>query len=845
MQRLVIGILAHVDAGKTTLSEAMLFHSGEIRTLGRVDHKDAFLDTFEMERQRGITIFSKQAVIKLPELQITLLDTPGHVDFSAEMERTLDVLDAAILVINGSAGIQSHTVTVWKLLRQRNIPTFLFINKMDLAGADKSKVLDELTKSFGDGFVDFAEQDFESLAMCDEKLMDEYLSQDKISVSAIKQSVAECKVFPCRFGSALKLDSVAEFLEDLENFAPLCKRSEGFGAAVYKISRDEQNQRLTHMKITGGILKTRDILSGSDWEEKVNQIRIYSGTKFKAVNEAYPGDIVAVTGLTKTAPGQGLGGMVQGTSPALEPVLNYRVLLPDGYDSSKALIQFKQLEEEEPQLHVFWDSRLQEISVRLMGPIQLDILRSQFKERFNTDIDFDHGSIIYRETISSTVEGVGHYEPLRHYAEVHLILEPSERGSGLHFTTDCSEDELDRNWQRLILTHLTEKAHLGVLTGSPITDMTITLASGKAHLKHTEGGDFRQATYRAVRQGLMQAESVLLEPWYSFRLEIPQSNMGRAMTDLQMLGADYEPPEINGDFAVITGKAPVSAMQSYPQEVITYTRGLGRFSCSLSGYAPCKNQAEIVAELGYEPEADVDNTPDSIFCSHGAGYNVKWNDVFDNMHLPSVLKSVESESTPEIAAKRYAERLASDSELMAIFERTYGPVKTDRYYAMQSAPKKSADSKPYRAKPQKSGPEYLLVDGYNIIFAWDDLKKLSEESLDLARTQLINRLRNYQGYINSPVIVVFDAYKVKDGVGSIEQHGGLSVVYTKEAETADMYIEKTAHTLARDYRVRVATSDILEQVIILGSGARRISALAFQDEVKAVEKTIREYLTKI
>lgn len=844
MRRSVIGILAHVDAGKTTLSEAMLFHSGEIRTLGRVDHKDAFLDTFEMERQRGITIFSKQAVIKLPEIQISLLDTPGHVDFSAEMERTLDVLDAAILVINGSAGIQSHTVTVWKLLRKHNIPTFLFINKMDLAGADKNKILSELSKSFGDGFADFSEPDFDTLAMYSESMMEMYLNEGYISDKLIKDAVNSCAVFPCWFGSALKLDGVAEFLEGLQLYTADYPTSDGFGAKVYKISRDDQNYRLTHLKVTGGVLKVKDTISGSDWSEKVNQIRVYSGNKFTPVNEAYPGDIVAVTGLTKTAPGQGLGSEAQGALPTLEPVLNYRVILPVGYDTNKALIQFKQLEEEEPQLHVHWDARLQEISVRLMGPIQLDILRNQFKNRFDTEIDFDQGSIIYRETISNTVEGVGHYEPLRHYSEVHLILEPAERGSGLHFTTTCSEDELDRNWQRLILTHLAEKTHLGVLTGSPITDMTITLAAGKAHLKHTEGGDFRQSTYRAVRQGLMQAESVLLEPWYEFRLEIPQANVGRAMSDLQLLGAEYEMPETDGEFAVLTGKAPVSAMQDYPQEVIAYTRGLGRFSCSLSGYAPCKNQDEIVASFEYDPEADVENTPDSVFCSHGAGYNVKWNEVFDNMHLPSVLRAEEPEDEPQVLARRYAEILATDSELMAIFERTYGPVKTDRYYAMQSTPKKTESSKPYKAPPKKSGPEYLLVDGYNIIFAWEELKKLSEESLDLARAQLINRLRNYQGYIQSPVIIVFDAYKVKDGLGSIEKYGGLSVVYTKEAETADMYIEKTTHTLAKQYKVRVATSDTLEQVIILGSGARRISALAFQDEVKSVEKTIQDFLSK-
>lgn len=842
MRRAVIGILAHVDAGKTTLSEAMLFHSGEIRKLGRVDHKDAFLDMFEMERQRGITIFSKQAVIKLPELQISLLDTPGHVDFSAEMERTLDVLDCAILVINGSTGIQSHTITVWKLLRQRKIPTFLFINKMDLADTDKSKILSELTKTFDDGFADFNSVDFESLAMLDEDIMEEFLLEGTVSDYMISKAIKNCKVFPCWFGSALKLEGVSEFLDGLKKYAPSYKPLESFGAKVYKITRDNQNYRLTYLKVTGGVLKVRDTVTGTDWEEKISQIRIYSGVKFTPVNEAYPGDIVAVTGLTRTSPGLGIGCESQGTTPTLEPVLNYKVILPDGYDSNTALQRFRQLEEEEPQLHVNWDSRLKEISVRLMGSIQLDILRSQFKERFDTDIDFGQGSIIYRETINNIVEGVGHYEPLRHYAEVHLILEPAERGSGLHFTTNCPEDELDRNWQRLILTHLAEKTHLGVLTGSPITDMTITLAAGKAHLKHTEGGDFRQSTYRAVRHGLMYAESILLEPWYEFRLEIPQANVGRTLTDLEMIGAEYEPPMSDGEFAVIIGSAPVSVMQEYPQEVIAYTRGLGRFSCSLKGYAPCKNQQEIVEQFAYEPEADIENTPDSVFCSHGAGYNVKWNEVFDKMHLPSVLKEEAPVEEPQILARRHIERLASDSELMAIFERTYGPVKTDRYYALQSKPKKQESNKPYKAQPKKQGPEYLIVDGYNIIFAWPELKKLSEESLDLARSQLINRLRNYQGYIRTPVIIVFDAYKVKDGLGSIEHFGDLSVVYTKEAETADMYIEKVTHTLAKQYKVRVATSDTLEQVIILGSGAMRISASSFEDEVKSVEKTIKDFL---
>ena len=845
MKRTVIGILAHVDVGKTTLSEAMMYCSGGIRSLGRVDHGNAFLDTFQMERQRGITIFSKQAVLKLPDFQMTLLDTPGHVDFSAEMERTLDVLDCAVLAVSGPSGVQSHTYTLWKLLRQRNIPTFLFINKMDQLGTDKAVIMENLRQKLGDGFVDFTDIDAESLAMCDETLLEEYLDSGDVSESAIAAAIAGGKVFPCWFGAALKLEGVEDFLEGLRKYAPATKEKAEFSAKVFKVSRDEQGVRLTHLKVTGGTLKVRDSLSGSDWEEKVTQLRLYSGAKFTAIEEAKPGDVVAAVGLTRTSPGLGLGGEHQGSAPALEPVLTYSVILPEGYDIHKALQQFHQLEEEEPQLHVDWDQRLQELRVQLMGQVQLEILHQLLLDRFALDVQFGQESILYKETISNTVEGVGHYEPLRHYAEVHLILEPGERGSGLRFATNCHQDDLDLNWQRLVLTHLLEKQHLGVLTGSPITDMTITLTAGRAHLKHTEGGDFRQATYRAVRQGLMQAESVLLEPWYDFRLEIPQANVGRAMTDLQRMGADFEPPETEGDYAVLEGSAPVAVMRAYPQEVTTYTRGLGRFSCQLKGYAPCKNQDKIVEEIGYDPTADLDNSPDSVFCEHGAGVIVKWNDVPKQMHLESTLsptpRKTEEQDWTERAA-RYCARMATDQELMDIFERTYGPIKKDKRKALRPTER---SLKGFKAKPLPEGPTYLLVDGYNIIFAWDELKEVAKDSLDMARNKLINMLSSYQGFINSPVIVVFDAYRVKGNPGSVEHYGDLSVVYTKEAETADAYIEKVTHDLAKHHRVRVATSDGLEQIIILGAGALRISARSFHDEVMQVEKAIREYLTEI
>ena len=841
-KRTVIGILAHVDAGKTTLSEAMLYITGTIRALGRVDHGSAFLDTFALERQRGITIFSKQATLSLPgDLHATLLDTPGHVDFSAEMERTLDVLDCAVLVISAPAGVQSHTVTLWRLLRQRRIPTFVFINKTDLPSPDRQEILRELRRALGDGFADLSDPDYEAMAMGSEALLEEFLDTGVLSDQSIQHAIQHGDLFPCWFGAALKLEGVEEFMAGLGQYAPATEDSGEFGGQVFKISRDEQNVRLTHLKVTGGRLRVRDTLSGDGWTEKVTQLRVYHGPKYQTVDEAYPGDVVAAVGLSCTRPGLGLGSAQQGSSPVLEPVLTYRVQLPDGYDRNKALSYLRQLEEEDPQLHVDWSAHLQEIRVRLMGPIQLEILQQQLQERFSLPVTFGKGGILYKETIADSVEGVGHYEPLRHYAEVHLVLEPAPRGSGLQFGTDCHQDDLDRNWQRLILSHLSEKQHLGVLTGSPITDMTITLASGKAHLKHTEGGDFRQATYRAVRQGLMQATCVLLEPWYHFRLEVPQANIGRAMTDLEQMGAKFDPPMTLGEFTLLEGSCPVCAMEDYPQTVAAYTKGLGRLSCIPDGYAPCKNQQAIVEEMGYDPEADVENTPDSVFCAHGAGFNVKWWEVPQYMNLPSVLQAPKEEPELRDLAAEYCSIVATDKELLQIFERTYGPIRRDTNVAFQPA-RHALQDKVYKTKPQAQGPEYLLVDGYNIIFAWDELKKLAQDDLETARERLIEQLRNYQGFLQSPVIVVFDAYKVKNNPGSVENRGGLSVVYTKEAETADMYIEKVTHELGKKHKVRVATSDGLEQVIILGHGALRVSAENFRKEIQQAEDAIRKFL---
>ena len=865
MRKLVIGILAHVDAGKTTLSEAVLYKTGAIRSLGRVDHRDAFLDTEELERERGITIFSKQAVFQLEEREVTLLDTPGHVDFSAEMERALQVLDCAVLVVSGSDGVQAHTLTLWRLLEKHKLPTFLFINKMDLAGTDRDALLAALKARLGDGFVDFGAADFqEEAATANEDTLTEYLDAGTLSEKTLGRLIADRAVFPCWFGSALKLTGVDEFLAGLARYAPEPDYPARFGAKVYKIGRDQQGARLTWMKITGGSLRVKAPLSGADsqgepWEEKAEQIRVYSGAKFRTLDAAEAGTVCAVTGLTRTYPGQGLGAEAASAPPELEPVLNYQLLLPEGTDPHTALDKLRLLAEEDPQLHILWNERLQQIHVRLMGQVQLEVLRRMIGQRFGMEVDFGRGGIIYKETISAPVEGVGHYEPLRHYAEIHLLLEPLPRGSGLRFATACSEDRLDRNWQRLVLTHLAEKAHLGVLTGSPVTDMKITLTAGRAHLKHTEGGDFRQATYRAVRQGLMSAESLLLEPWYDFRLELPAENIGRAMTDVQQMGGRFDPPETLGATALLTGSAPVSELGEYWQTVAAYTKGQGRLSCTLGGYEVCHNTDEVIEELAYDPEADLDNSPDSIFCAHGAGFPVKWDQVPAFAHLETDVdlggEEPEPEPAPQISsnprpAVPYPSSQAEEKSLQAIFERTYGQVKRkgpDPGEAFRPAPKPPPVLTKRTVPTRAAGQEYLLVDGYNIIFAWDELKNLAKDSLEGARHLLMDLLCNYQGYQKCVVILVFDAYKVKGNPGSVEHYRNIHVVYTKEAETADAYIERATYEIARanpDRRVRVATSDNLEQLIILGHGAIRVSAREFHEEVEAAEGRISEIIER-
>lgn len=856
MKKLVVGILAHVDAGKTTLSEGMLYLSGALRKLGRVDHQNAFLDTNALERQRGITIFSKQAVFALPTVEVTLLDTPGHVDFSSEMERTLQVLDCAILVISGTDGVQGHTQTLWKLLERYHIPTLLFVNKMDLDGADRAGCLAQLREQLHDGCVDFiqareGESLQEQVAMCEEAALERYLETGTVKDGEIRRLVRERRLFPCWFGSALRLEGVEAFLEGLERYAPIPDYPAEFGAQVYKIGRDAQGGRLTYLKVTGGSLKVKDLLSGgtgdaggeAPWEEKADQIRIYSGERFQTTDRAEAGTVCAVTGLTHTRAGESLGSARPMQLPMLEPVLTYRLNLPEGADPHTALRRLRELEEEDPQLHILWNESLREIHLQLMGEVQLEILRAIIEERFGLSVTFDTGSILYKETIAAPVEGVGHFEPLRHYAEVHLLLEPGPRGSGMCFATACSEDMLDRNWQRLVLTHLAERVHLGVLTGSPITDMKITLVAGRSHAKHTEGGDFRQATYRAVRQGLMEAESILLEPWYDVRLEVPAAQVGRAMSDLQRRGGTMEPPETVGEYAVLTGRAPVAGMRDYAAEVAAYTRGQGRLFCTLSGYEPCHNAQQVVEEMGYDPERDVEHTPDSVFCTHGAGYVVKWDQVKAQMHVESGLMRREeepeiSESQPRRGA-RHTGSLAEDAELQAIYERTYGKVERDAFRPQSKAPARtSLDESRYHIRAQSRGPEYLLVDGYNIIHAWDELKELARADLSAARKALMDILSNYQGFRKCEVIVVFDAYKVKGNPGSVSKYHNIHVVYTKEAETADNYIEKVTYELGRKYQVRVATSDGVEQLIILGHGALRVSARIFRMEIEQAEGQI-------
>ncbi len=873
-KQITMGILAHVDAGKTTLSEGILYTCKAIRKLGRVDHQDAFLDTNTLERNRGITIFSKQAECTLGEFGMTFLDTPGHVDFSAEMERTLQVLDYAILVISGADGVQGHTETLWRLLSRYQIPVFLFINKMDQPGTDREALLAEVKEKLDANCVEFSadqtdEEWKEQVAVCDEQVMEAYLEGEEISREQIRQMIRERKLFPCYFGSALKMTGVEEFLDDLKLRIRETSYPETFGAKIYKITRDNQGERLTHMKITGGTLKVKSVLSNGRpgetgegiWQEKVNQIRIYSGEKYTMVSEVKAGTVCAVTGLTATYPGQGLGSEQASDMPVLEPVLSYRIGLPTEVNVHQALLQLRQLEEEEPLLHIVWNETLGEIYAQVMGEVQIEILKSLIKERFGMAVTFDEGNIVYKETILEPVEGVGHFEPLRHYAEVHLLLEPGETGSGLIFAADCSEDVLDRNWQRLILTHLEEREHKGVLIGAPITDMKITLLTGRAHIKHTEGGDFRQATYRAVRQGLRKAKSQLLEPYYEFRLEVPSEQVGRSMTDIQKMLGEFDPPKTEGEMTVLTGSAPVVTMRDYQKEVISYTSGRGRLSCTLKGYYPCHNQEEVVEAVGYDPEADLENPTGSVFCANGAGFVVNWDQVEDYMHVESGWNAPAGQETkPEkpVTAKNWKEEnekyLATEKELEEIFERTYGPIrklgeeppagrsvkgwKKSRRDPLEGYGKSSSD---YKQKKTPDGEkEYLLVDGYNIIFAWEDLKELAAVNIDGARERLMDILCNYQGFKKSTLILVFDAYKVKGNPGSVETYHNIHVVYTKEAETADQYIEKTVHEIGRKYRVTVATSDQLEQVIILGQGGQRMSARELLEDVIEVSHQIRE-----
>ena len=892
MKKLVIGILAHVDAGKTTLSEELLYLCGEIRKIGRVDHGDAFLDTYELEKERGITIFSKQALLKTENMEVTLLDTPGHVDFSAEMERTLQVLDYAILVINGMDGVQSHTMTLWRLLERYQIPTFLFVNKMDQQGTDHDALLNDLKQHLHENCVDFGRtqdtdygmyeltpEQLENIAVCEEDLLETYLETDIVEDRDIVRLIVQRKIFPCYFGSALKEKGVKDFWNGVQQYTAEPERPTEFGAKVFKIARDEQGNRLTYMKITGGSLKVKTLLSSNSngqslpgrkaeeaaWEEKADQIRLYSGAKYELTSEAEAGTVCAVTGLTRTYPGEGLGIEQESELPILEPVLNYQIILPDDCDPHQMLQKLRQLEEEEPQLHILWDSQFSEIHAQLMGEVQIEILKKLIWDRFHVAVEFGAGSIVYKETVAEPVEGVGHFEPLRHYAEVHLLIEPGEPGSGCQFFTACSEDVLARNWQRLILTHLEEKEHIGVLTGSPLTDVQITILTGRAHAKHTEGGDFRQATYRAVRQGLRKARNILLEPYYEFRLEVPAEMIGRAMADVQKMQGTFDAPEVEGETAILKGTAAVAQMRDYQKEVVSYTHGTGKLFCSLKGYAPCKNQDEVVQNIGYDPEADLENPTGSVFCAHGAGFVVPWDQVEAYMHLQSGVdmdeldseswyEDVGSAQNPGIAVDNanisgnisgkngkfsYSGSYEEEEELQAIFERTFGPMKRDRTVFQKKTVHSSTPATRYRAgKPRQE--EYLLVDGYNIIFSWEELNELAKENIHAACDKLMDILSNYQGYRKCTLILVFDAYKVEGHVEEIITYHNIYVVYTKEAETADQYIEKTVHRIGRQYQVTVATSDGLEQVIIMGQGAHRISAQGLKKEIEDTEKTARE-----
>lgn len=848
---MVFGIMAHVDAGKTTLSEALLYHSGSIRKMGRVDNQDAFLDNYVLERERGITIFSKQAQIRLGEQEITLLDTPGHVDFSAEMERTLQVLDYAILVVSGADGVQGHTRTLWQLLKRYQIPVFLFINKMDQAGTDKQLLLKELQENLSENCIDFSqahsESFYDSLAMCSEEAMEQFLEQGTIEIEEMQKLIQTRQAFPCFFGSALKEQGIDEFIEGIKTYSKEPVYDSEFGARVFKIARDEQGNRLTYLKITGGTLKVKTIFPRQ--QEKINQIRIYFGEKYSTVEEAEAGTVCAVTGLSQTHPGEGFGMESKKAAPILEPVLTYQIELPEEIDAAAFLPKLRLLEEEEPELHIVWDEQLKEIRVQVMGEVQIEILKYLIQERFGIEVSFGTGSIVYKETIQNVVEGVGHFEPLRHYAEVHLRLEPGEPGSGLQFATECSEDLLSRNWQRLILTHLEEKEHKGVLIGAPITDIKITLTAGRAHQKHTEGGDFRQATYRAVRQGLKQAQSVLLEPYYAFRLEVPEGSIGRAMTDLERMCGRFETPQIQDGQAVLIGKAPVALLQDYQKEVTAYTKGEGRIFCNISGYGPCHNAEEVIAAKGYDSEADLANPTGSVFCAHGAGFVVNWDEVKNYMHLEGTLeqeKTVQSQEVPVFID--YTEDMWIDTEeIDAILDRTYGANKKEKNAGKAGYGKKR---KPVEITPvtrtyqsKKSEEEYLLVDGYNVIHAWEELAELAEENLDGARGKLLDILCNYQGIRKCNLIVVFDAYRVKGHVAEVTDYHNIHVVFTAEAETADQYIEKFAHENGRKYRVTVATSDGLEQIIIRGQDCLLISARELKEEIKRVaEENKQQYM---
>ena len=833
------GLLAHVDAGKTTLSEALLYVSGARRTLGRVDHKDAFLDTHSLERARGITIFSKQARLEMQHREVILVDTPGHVDFSAEAERTMPVLDCAVLVISGTDGIQAHTLTLWRLLERYHVPTFLFINKMDLPGLEKEKLLRQLQEQLSPGCVDFG-VDFETIAenaaLCDEALLENYLETGIVTEGNLRGLIAKRKLFPCCFGSALKLEGVEELLEVLDAYAPEKTWPADFAAKVYKISRDPQGNRLTWLKVTGGSLKVRTVLGyvnqkGETREEKAVQLRLYSAEKFAAPEEVPAGQLAAVTGLSETFAGQALGAEPTGLSYALEPVMTYRVNLPKGADPAVVLPKLRQLEEEDPQLRLLWENG--QIHVQIMGRVQLEILRSLVQQRFNLDITLDDRRIFYKETIADTVEGVGHFEPLRHYAECHLLLEPLPQGSGMVFDTICSTDVLDIQYQRLILGHLSEKVHRGVLTGAPITDMKITLLVGKAHLKHTEGGDFRQATYRAVRQGLMQAKSVLLEPWYDFVLTMPTEQIGRAITDIRAMGGEFDAPEAAGAVSTLKGLVPAAEVKDYAETLAAYTQGRGRLQLSLHGYAPCNNQEEVVAELGYDPEADVENTPDSVFCAHGAGFNVKWHQVKDYMHLESGLKE---EKAPQIITRNVR---SDDKELERIMEREFGPIRTP-LYNVKAANRPATEEITIRPMKQK----YIIVDGYNVIFAWEDLAAQARTDLDAARRQLCDALSSFAGFTKCRLVVVFDGYKQKGNPGEKSQFHNIQVVFTKEGETADAYIEALAYEIGNNYAVRVASSDALVQLSSFRSGVLRLSARELREEVEMARKEMGKHFQK-